>query len=128
MRHVWKARPETIVVRSDQRVRSLIVDVIAQRNQRATRVAEIDSAGGIGDDDGFNPGALKHADRKRHLLGGVAFVQMHTALHADDRNVANTADHKLADVADGSRLREVRNFLVWNARRVSEFVGERSES
>ena len=53
-----------------------------------SRVVEIDAAGGIGEDDGFDAHALEDADRKSDFLRGIAFVQMHAALHSDDGNVA----------------------------------------
>src|ERR1700722_18766700 len=79
--HVGEAYAETVVVGADQRIRSLKIDVGANQHQRALRVAEIDSSGGICENHGANAHAAEHADRKRDLLRGVALVEMDASLH-----------------------------------------------
>ena len=61
--HVGKAHAEAVIVRADQRICWLQIDVIAQDDQRAFGVGEIDAAGGVGEDDGFYAHALEDADR-----------------------------------------------------------------
>ena len=122
--HVGKARAEAVVVGTDERVGALQIDVIAKGDERALGIAEIDAAGGVGEDDGFDAHAREDADGERDLLGGVAFVEMDAALHARDGDVPDFTDDELARVADGCGLREVWDLFVGEFCWRREFVGE----
>ncbi len=48
MRHVGKAWSEPLIIRTDQRIRALQIDVVFQHNERSRLVIGVDSAGRIG--------------------------------------------------------------------------------
>ena len=72
--------------------------------------------------------AVKHPHGESDFAGGVAFVEVHAALHCRHRNACYIADHHLSGVADGGRARKKRNVGVWNLSCVREFVGESAEA
>src|SRR5438309_4052698 len=73
-RHVGKTRTEAIFIWSDQRIRSLQVDVVTNGDQRPLGIVEIDASSGVGDDERFDAHTGEHANRKRYLFRRVAFV------------------------------------------------------
>ena len=128
MRHVGKANAETVVIRANQRVRSLQIDVVAYEHQRALLVIQIDSARGVGEDDGADSHAAEHAHGERDFLCRISFIQMHAALHCGDRNCAGLADDHLSGVADRGRAGERGDFGVRDSRRVAERIGKSAET
>ncbi len=126
--HIRKARAEALVVRSDQRIISLQIDVIANHDQRALAVIEIDRSSRVGEDGGADAEASKDAHREDHFPARISFVQVDAALHRGDGNVASFSDHERAGVSGNGGAREARNFLVRDARGGSEFVGESAEA
>src|ERR1700682_3009003 len=122
--HVWEPHTEALIIRTAERIRALQVDVIADHYQAALRIVAIDTAGGIGEDDGFNAHARENADGERYFLYGISFVKMHAALHSGYGDIANLSDDQLAGVADGCRAREVWDVRVGNFRGVTELVGK----
>src|SRR5580692_11807545 len=101
LRHVREADAEAVVVGADQRIHTLQVDVIADHDERALRVAEVDASSGVGEDDGANAHASEDADRERDFLRRISFVKMDAALHDGDGHVAGIADYHLAGVPNG---------------------------
>ena len=85
---------------------SLQIDVIANDDQRALRIAEIDAAGGVGQDHGMNAHAPKHANGEGDFLRRVSLVEMDAALHGCNGYVARFADHHAACVSDRGGARE----------------------
>ncbi len=126
--HVRKSRAEALVVRSDQRICPLQIDVIANHHERALAVVEIDRAGGVGQNRGADPKLPEDAHREHHFLARISFVKVHAALHRGDRNVARLSRSPACRRALDCGAREAGNFLVGDARGGSEFVGERAES
>src|ERR1700744_411954 len=53
---------------------------------------------------------------------------MHSALHANDGNIADIPNYELTGVTNRGRLREMRDLLVRNARRVGKFIGKCAET
>ena len=128
VRHVGEADAEAVVIGADQRIRSLQIDVVADHDQRALRVAEIDASGGVGEDDGANAHACEDADGEGDFLRGISFIEMHAALHGGDGYVAGVADDHASGVADGGRARERGDLGVGDAGGVGERVGEAAEA
>ena len=106
-RHVRKARPEPLVIRADQRIGTLQVDVIAQHDERALPVVEIDAAGGVREDDCPHAHPCEHAHRKHDLARAVPFVEMHAALEDGDRDAAAVAQDERSCMAGDGRRHEV---------------------
>ena len=130
MRHVRKALAKSLVVRADQRIRPLQVDVIAQDHQRALVEIAVDAAGGVGKNHGANSHAREHAHRKNHVLQRVAFVEMHAALHRGNAEFAAVSPITMPPgVADRpSNAGKFGMRRVVNARRVSQFVRKAPEA
>jgi hypothetical protein len=126
--HVGKAHAEAVVVGTDQGIGSLQVDVVANQDQRALLIVEIDSAGGVGEDDGADSHASEDAHGEGDLLRRVTFVKMHAALHHGHGDGGRFADDHLSGVADGGGTREGRDFGVWDFCRVGERIGEAAEA
>jgi hypothetical protein len=62
----------------------LQIDVVADQDQRALLIIQIDASRGIGEDDGANSHASEDAHGEGDLLRRIAFVKMHAALHHGD--------------------------------------------
>jgi len=105
---------EAIFIRSDKGVRALQVDVVANGDQGALGIAEIDTSSGVGDNERFGAHPREHTNRKRDLLRRVAFVQMNTALHSRYRNTIHGSKDELSRMSDCRRSRKVRNLCVRN--------------
>ena len=71
-----------------ERVESHEVDVVGEGDELADAVAFGDAAGSVGEDDCAMPEGAQNAHGKGDLLRRVAFVEMHAALHDDDRRAA----------------------------------------
>ena len=102
--------------------------MIADRDERALAVIEIDRAGSVRQDRGADAEASEHAHRKHNFLRGITFVEVHAPLHGDERHAGRFSDHELSAVARDGRAREARNFVVRDSRRGRELVGERAET
>ena len=128
LRHVWKAHAEAVLVRTDQRIGALEIDVVAQDNQASLLKSEIDPARGVGNQDGADSYPGHHAHRENHFVRRVALVRMHASLHHRHRYVSHFADDHAPRVPDRRGMRKVRNLLVVEARGVSYFVRERAQA
>src|SRR6185437_2300007 len=126
--HIRKARAEALVIRSDQRIFSLQINVVANHNQPALAVIKIDRAGGVGEDGRADANASEDAHRKNHFPARISFIEMNAALHRGDRNLAGFSDREPAGMPWNGRARESRNFLVRDSRGGIQFVGERAEA
>ena len=126
--HIRKAWAEALVIRSDERIFSLQIDVVANHHQRALAVIEIDRAGGVGEDGGADAEASEDAHRKHHFPARISFVAMDAALHRGDGNFATLSDYEKAGVSCDGGAREAGNFLVRDSRGGSEFVGESAKA
>ncbi len=128
MRKIGKAHAEALLIRADQGIDALQIDMVAQDDQPSLLEVQVDPAGGIGEKHGANPHPGHHAHRKNHLLRRVAFVEMHAALHHRHGSVRHFADHHPPRVANRRGPRKIRNFLVVDARGSREFIRERAQS
>src|SRR5712664_3172669 len=126
--HVVETQAESLVVRSGQRIDALQIDVIADHHQPALHEFPFDAARGVGEDHGLYAHARENADGKRHLFRGVAFVKMDPALHPGHGNRSHFSDDELARMANGGRLRKVRNFRVGDFGGIGEFVRESAKT
>src|SRR6185437_6233668 len=126
--HIRKARAEALVIRSDQRIFSLQINVVANHNQRALAVIKIDRAGGVGEDGRADANASEDAHRKNHFPARISFIEMDATSHRGDRNFAGFSDREPAGMPWNRRARESRNFLVRDSRGGIQFVGERAEA
>ena len=81
---VGESGAEPIVVGADQRVQAHQVDVVLDDDQVALLVERIQPAGGVGDDQEPAAQLLHHPDRKGHLPGRVALVEVEPPFHRDD--------------------------------------------
>ena len=126
--HIRKARTEALVIRSDERIFPLQIDVVANHHQRALAVIEIDRASSVGEDRGADAEASEDAHRKHHFPARISFVEMDAALHRGDGNFATLSDYESAGVPFDGGAREAGNFLVRDSRGGSEFVGESAEA
>ena len=122
--HVGEASAQPLIIRTNQRILSLQVDVIANQYQRALRGVEIDSAGGVGENHGTDSHTPEDANRKRYFLCGVALVKMHAPLHGGDRNASRPAENHASRVPDGCGLGESWDLCVGDVGRVGEGIGE----
>src|ERR1017187_9593935 len=127
VRHVRETRTETIVVGAHQRILALQVDMVANDHQRTPAVVRIDPTGSVGQDNRLQAHPTKRANRERHLLRGVALVEMHAPLHGSDRDAGNGPDHQRSRMAHRGAAREERNIPIRNADAVFEFVREATE-
>src|SRR5260221_11182523 len=75
-RHVREANAKTLVIRSDQWIAALKIDVVLDHHQRSLRVLQIDSARRVRQTHGPGPEPSKDTNRKRNPLHGVAFIEM----------------------------------------------------
>lgn len=126
--HVGEADAEAVVVGADQGIGSLQVDVVANQDQRALLIVEVDSSGGVGEDDGADSHASEDAHGEGDLMGRVAFVEMDAALHRGHGDGGRVADDELSGVTDGGGTREGRDFGVWDFCCVGEGIGEAAET
>ena len=76
------------------------VDVVPNRHQAPLRIIAIDPTCGVGEDHRLDSHTGEDANGQNDFLGGITFVEMHAALHAGHRNVANIADHQTPGVPD----------------------------
>ena len=127
-RHVGKARTETIVIGSDERVLSLKIDVVANGNQRTLAVSRIDTASSIRQDSGFHAHASKDPHRERDLLCRISLIEMDAALHSSHGNSFDQADDQVPCVSYGRALREGRDFRVGDSNRVRKVIGKATET
>jgi len=102
--------------------------VIADHHQPALHKFAFNAARGVGKDHRLNTHARENADGKSHLFRGIALVKMDSALHPRNGNCSYFSDDKLPRVANGGRLREVRNFRVRDFGGISEFVRESAKA
>jgi len=112
--HIEESFSEAIVVRAGEGVESGEVDVIADEDERALRVAGVDSSGGVGDDDTMDAHAAEDAHREGDFGGRVSFVAVHAALHDSDWRGRELADEQFAAVSFDRGAREVWDFGVGN--------------
>jgi hypothetical protein len=118
--HVGEANAEAVVVGADQWIRSLQIDVVADQDESALLVGEINSSGGVSKNDGANSHSSEDAHGEGNLLRRVAFINVHAALHDGNRYGASMANDHGAGVADRGRARKSRDLGVRNAGRASE--------
>ena len=122
--HIRKARTEALIVRANQWINALQVDVITDNDQRALGVLQIDAAGGVGKNRRTNSHAAQDTHRESDFLRGVALIEMDAALHRGHSHVPDFSDHQPPGVTNSGRTREARNFFVGDARCFAEFIGE----
>ena len=67
---------------------TLQVDVVADHDESALLVPEVDASSGVGEDDGADAHASEDANRERHFLRRISFIKMHAALHGRDGDIA----------------------------------------
>ena len=119
--HIRKAQAEAFVIRSDQRIRALQIDVIAQDDQRPLVIIAVDPAGGVRQYHRADPHARQYAHRKNHFRKRIAFVKMHASLHDGNENFATTAsqfaDYQSTGMANRGRTGKIRYAGVRNSRR-----------
>src|ERR1019366_9334045 len=120
VRHVGMPQPKTLVVRANERVLSLKIDMVAQDHKRAATVFGADSARGIRQNDGTHS--------KNNLARRITFVEMRPALHYCQGNVVECPKDKYARMTFGRALRKMGNFFVGDAGRVSQPNGDGAES
>src|SRR5208282_4081502 len=98
--HIRKARAKALVIRPCQRILPLKIDVVAQDDQRALSILDINAARGVSENQSAYASSTKHARRKSNLGRRIAFVQMHSSLHHGNGNVAarssQLTDHELS--------------------------------
>jgi hypothetical protein len=68
-----------------------------------------------------------HAHRQRHLLHGVAFVEVKAPLHGADGDAGQFADHQATRVPGDGAHREVRNRGVGNHVGVGNLLGQAAQ-
>jgi hypothetical protein len=125
---VGKADAEAIVVSSDERVGSLQIDVVADDYERTLLVSQIDTSGGVGEDDGTNSHPAKDAHGEDDFLRGVSLIEVDTALHDGDWSGAGFADHHLSGVTDGGGAREGGNFVEGDWGSFGQRAGKAAEA
>jgi hypothetical protein len=87
----------------------------------------VDAAGRVGDDERLHAQAAHHAHGERHLLHGVAFVEVEAPLHGADGDASQLADHQAACVpGDGARW-EMRNLGVGNHVGAGDLLGQAAQ-
>src|SRR6202030_1716003 len=115
---------EAVVMWACERILSLQIDVVADDNQCALLVSQVDAAGGIGENHSTNSHAAKNAHGECDLLRGIALIKVNASLHCCDRDAGNFANYHLSGVADDCGAGKSSNLLVGNANGLSERIGE----
>src|SRR5229473_6424530 len=126
--HVRKARAESFLIGARKRIDALQIDVIADHHQPALHEFPFDAARGVRENYGLHAHAPENAYGKDHFLRRIAFIKMHAPLHPGNGNRSHFSDDQLPRMADGRRLRKVRNFRIRNFLGLLEFVRERPEA
>src|SRR5271166_4359610 len=116
------------LVRSDERVPSHVVDVVAERHKLTQVIALLDASGGVGEDGRLDAHRAQHAHGKGDLLGRVAFVKMYAALHDDDRHAAHEPGDNPAGVTLDGGLRKMWNLRVGNGDWAGDSIGHGAQS
>ncbi len=88
----------------------------------------VDTAGGVGHEQVLDSDDLHHADRKRDKFHRVAFVEVDSSLHGDDRLAAQLAHDEVALVAYRRGDRESRDCLVRYCQRIAYAVRKFSKA
>src|SRR5439155_4436344 len=104
------------------------VDVVVDDHDVTEFVLRIHPAGRVGHDERVGSERFHHADRKRDLLQGVAFVEMEAAFHRHDRHAAQHTANQLPGVRLNGRCGEVRNVTVANDGFVSDLFGQTTQT
>src|SRR5208282_4109727 len=123
--------PKALVIRPRQRILPLKIDVVAQDDQRALSVLDVDAPGGVGENQSAYASATKHARRKGNLGRRIAFVQMLSSLHHGNGNVAarssQLTDHELSGMTNRRRAWKCRNVGIRNTDSFGEVIGKRPQ-
>jgi len=72
--------------------------VILDDDQLALHEFTLDAARRISKNNGFHAHASKNANGKRHVLHGIALVEMDAPLHPANRNFPNRSDDESTGV------------------------------
>ena len=103
------------------------VQVIADDHQVAGGPARLEPARGVRDEHAGDA-EPRHGPHAVHdLPERVALVDVHAALHADDRYVVDVTEAEVAGVPDHLRRGQVGERLVGNLDELGQAVGERAE-
>ena len=125
--HVHEARPERLVVRADERGRSLQVHVIRDEDEQAGPVVGVDPACRVRHDERANPEPTEHPHAERNPIGGDALVEVRTPAHDRDRHAAERPEHERPGMSHRSRDGPAGNVLVRDLDTRVELVREPAE-
>src|SRR6185437_14163987 len=101
--HVGETRAKALLIRTDESISALQIDVIAQNDQASWRELRSDSPRRIGEQHALDSYATKDAHWERHAQHAMSFVVVNASLHHGHRNFADAADHQIAGMPFGSR-------------------------
>ena len=103
--------------------------MVAEQHEIPRHVVQIDAAGRIRNQEGFDPDSAHQADRHGHLLHRVAFVEMKASLHTDQTFSLKATVDELSRVPRHRRDGESLNLFVWKAPlNLDAVIGEEAES
>ena len=129
--HPGEAFAERVVVGPDQRIEaghSHQTEVVIEQHDVTDAIGRVNAAGRVGEDDRFNAKKVHDADRERHLLGGIALVEMSAAALQQHRHIVEHPDHQGAAMAGHGGLRPTGDFGVGNGDRALHLVGQRAQA
>jgi hypothetical protein len=120
--HVRKSWAQPRIIRATQRIHSHQVQVIANHHQRTLAQVIVDAAGSIGEHQGLDAKQAKRTHGKGHLLKGVSFVIVNSALHRQYGHVAHLTHHQTSGMALGGGGWKPRYLGIRNRDRVLELI------
>ena len=88
------------------------LDLVSDEHQVARLPAGVDTAGGVGDNEGVAAQQAQHPDGVGHRLVGVALIVVHPALHDGHPLSLQLPKHQAALVAGGGGGLEVGDILI----------------
>src|SRR5829696_3322353 len=110
--HVRETRAQPLVIRTNQRIVSQQIDVIADQDQLTGSPLGIHPSTGIGDYEGSGTECVQDPDGECHLGKAVPFVAMEATLHCRHATLAESPEYQPAGVALYSGQRKARDLLV----------------
>ncbi len=86
--------------------------MIAQQHHVARFERPVESAGGVGEDDGARAGGNGQCHQAHDLIGRAAFVEMVAAAKCDDAFSAERPGQRFADVSERAGRRQPAERIV----------------
>jgi hypothetical protein len=126
--HIRETGAFVIVIRTDQRIGDKAGNMVGDQRKASDLIMAVDAAGRVGEEQDLRAERMHDTRGKDDLINGIALVIMHTALHADDRNIVYIADQETADMPRYRGKREAREIMVGNLRLHFDMIAVAAEA